>query len=124
MDHTETSRRSSSAAGESQLTGTSYGSSGSWQNQGNTFRRAVDGNINTYNLTDRLPMGTTSESIRKSLADLRPEPDLSATFQSATSNLVYTQPLLSMALGTRNVRRDVLGWWTVQLQPNQASSVS
>lgn len=30
------------------LTGTSYGSSGSWQNQGNTFRRAVDGNINTF----------------------------------------------------------------------------
>ena len=30
------------------ITGTSYGSSGSWQNQGNTFRRAVDGNINTY----------------------------------------------------------------------------
>ena len=30
------------------ITGTSYGSSGSWQNQGNTFRRAVDGNINSY----------------------------------------------------------------------------
>jgi Divergent InlB B-repeat domain/Fibronectin type III domain len=30
------------------ITGTGYGSSGSWQNQGNTFRRAVDGNINTY----------------------------------------------------------------------------
>ena len=33
--------------GGTKLTGTSYGSSGSWQNQGNTFRRAVDGNINT-----------------------------------------------------------------------------
>ena len=61
---------------------------------------------------------------RKSLADLRPNQTFLLLFESAPSNVVYTQPLLSMALGTRNVRRDVLGWWTVQTQPNQASSVS
>ena len=44
------------------ITGTGYGSSGSWQNQGNTFRKALDGNINTF-LTDPPPTGTTSESI-------------------------------------------------------------
>ena len=30
------------------LTGTSYGTPGSWNNSGNTFDKALDGNINTY----------------------------------------------------------------------------